>query len=77
MPCIGFAKRQIAAMAVNEFLARIHPYRSGKNRDHAWRTVVLTDVVTLSEPDGKPCPVMAANVGRGDLEPLLEITELG
>lgn len=66
----------IASFAVNELLARIHPYRLDSNADFAVRRISLSHGIFESEPDGQACPSLAKHVGRGDVEPLLEWAEL-
>ena len=66
----------IASLAVNEFLARLHPYRMDPNGESAIFRVSLSHGIFGSEPDGDPCPVIGRHVGRGDVEPLLDLAEL-
>jgi hypothetical protein len=66
----------IASLAVNELLARIHPYRLDPNSDFAVRRISLSHSIFEAEPDGEPCPSLSKHVGRGDVEPLLEWPEL-
>lgn len=66
----------IASFAVNELLARIHPYRLDSNADFAVRRISLSHGIFESESDGVACPALAKHVGRGDVEPLLEWAEL-
>jgi hypothetical protein len=66
----------IASLAVNELLARIHPYRIDPNRDFAIRRVSLSHGIFEHDGDGDPCPALAKHTGRGDVEPLLEWPEL-
>jgi hypothetical protein len=65
-----------AALAVNEFLARIHGYRDDGNAEFAAYGMSLTQARLITQPDGEPCPALAALVGRGDVRPLLGIPEL-
>ena len=66
----------IASLAVNEFLARLHPYRLDPNGDYAVNRISLSHGICDHEPDGEPCRVLARHAGRGDVEPLLEWAEL-
>lgn len=66
----------IASLAVNELLARLHPYRIDPNGEFAVRRISLSHGIFESESDGEPCPSLAKQVGRGDVEPLLEWAEL-
>ena len=65
-----------ASLAVNEFLARLHPFREEPN--HIWAAVTfsLASMELIPDPESGICELMAANVGRGDLEPPLGLLEL-
>jgi hypothetical protein len=66
----------IASLAVNELLARIHPYRSDPNDDYAVMRVSLSHGIFDHEPDGEPCSVLRRHLGRGDVVPLVDWAEL-
>jgi len=66
----------IASLAVNEMLARLHPYRLDPNGDYAVTRVSLSHGIFDRETDGPPCEVLARHVGRGDVEPMLDWAEL-
>lgn len=66
----------IASLAMNEFLARLHPYRLEPNGDYAIHRISLSHGIYEHAPDGEPCPVLARHVGRGDVHPLLDWAEL-
>lgn len=66
----------IASLAVNEFLARLHPYRLEPNSEYAVHRISLSHGIYEHLDDGEPCTVLARHVGRGDVEPLLEWAEL-
>ncbi|MFA5263333.1 MAG: ThiF family adenylyltransferase [Opitutaceae bacterium] len=68
----GFA----ASHAVNEMLARIHPFRRDPNREFRHQTFSLADGAWLRVDDGPPCPFLAKRAGRGDCRPLLDNAEL-
>ena len=63
----GFA----ASHAVNELLARLHPYRRDSNVDFRYQTFSLTDGAWLRIPDGPACGLLLRHVGRGDAIPLI------
>ena len=65
-----------AALAVNEFLARIHGYRDDGNEDFAVHRISMTQSQIYRQPDGEPCPSLARHVGRGDVRPLLDMPVL-
>jgi len=65
-----------ASLAVNEFLARIHPYREEPNCMHASVTFSLASMELFSEPEDGTCDVLSNRVGFGDRTPLLDLVEL-
>lgn len=66
----------IASLAVNELLARLHPYRLDPNAEYAVHRISLSHGIYEYEPDGEPCALLAKHVGRGDVVPLLDMPEL-
>jgi hypothetical protein len=60
-PAVISVNMQLAAMAVNEFLARIHHFRDDGNKLFAQTRI---------------SKVLSRNVGRGDVFPLLDMPEL-
>ncbi len=75
-PAVISVNMQLASMAVNEFLARLHPYRYDPNRDFAVHRVSLIQGAAYLEPDGPPCKALARHAGRGDVRPLLDMPAL-
>lgn len=75
-PAVISVNMLVAAVAVNDFLARLHPFRLDPNGGFAAQTVSLTQGEYVQLPDGEPCPMFAKKVGRGDVRPLLEMPEL-
>lgn len=65
-----------SALAVNEFLARIHGYRDDGNYEFAVHRISLTQSQIYRQEDGDPCPQLAHHVGRGDVRPLLDMPVL-
>ena len=66
----------IASLAVNELLARLHPYRLDPNDEYSVHRLSLSHGIYEHESDGEPCSLLAQHVGRGDVTPLLEWAEL-
>lgn len=64
-----------ASMAVFELLARLHGFRSD-DAELAEQRLCLTDFYVSSAPEGAPCEALRRHVGRGDVEPLLDMPEL-
>lgn len=75
-PAVVQLNSLLASLAVNEFLARLHPYRLDPNADYAVHRLSLSHGIYEHEDDGDPCPVLARHVGRGDVSPLLDWAEL-
>lgn len=75
-PAVISVNMQIASLAVNEFLARLHPYRDEPNSEFAIHRISISQAQIYREPDGAPCPVLSRHVGRGDSTPLLDMPEL-
>jgi hypothetical protein len=75
-PAVISVNALAASHAVNEFLARLHPYRLDPNREFARVAVSLTGSFMLTEPEGAPENAFAAFVGRADTDPLLQMPEL-
>lgn len=66
-----------ASMAVNEFLARIHPFRHDPNGDYAQYSMSIAQMhLYQPDSDGEPDQSLVRYVGRGDLVPLLGISSL-
>lgn len=77
-PAVISVNMDAAAAAMNEFLARIHPYRVMPNRNFAIRRICLTDPEASSnEGEPRPCPIMDRMVGTGDQKPFLGMPLLG
>lgn len=75
-PAVVSVNTQLAAMAVNEFLARLRPYRDDPNADYAVHRFSLNQGCIYKEPDGAPDIYLARLVGRGDARPLLNMPRL-
>ena len=75
-PAVVQLNSLVASLAVNEFLARLHPYRLDPNGDYAIHRLSISHGIYEYEQDGEPCPMLARHVGRGDVTPLLDWAEL-
>ena len=75
-PAVIQVNSLLASLAVNELLARLHPYRLDPNREYAVHRLSLSHGIYEHEGDGEPCPILTHHVGRGDVEPLLDWAEL-
>ena len=65
-----------ASLVVNEFLARLHPHRNQTNANYAYLGANLSEMQFYPEVEDSTCAVLQRQVGRGDVEPLLERTML-
>jgi ThiF family/Prokaryotic homologs of the JAB domain len=65
-----------ASLAVNELLARLHPYRDDGNAEFASYGISLTQARIIAAREDEPCLVLSRHVGRGDVRPLLNMPEL-
>ena len=65
-----------ASLAVNELLARLHPYREENNDTYASTTFSLSSMELITEQEGIPCQTLFDRVGIGDTVPLLGLLEL-
>ena len=75
-PAVVSINMHLASMAVLELLARIHPYRYEENRHYAVTRVSLSDMSSHNEPEGEPCPLFSRHIGRGDVDPALDMPGL-
>lgn len=71
-PAVITINMQIAAMAANEFIARLHPYRRVDSAECAIRTFDFRENDHVCEPDGTSSPLLPRHVGRGDARPFLD-----
>lgn len=75
-PAVISVNMQMASTAVNEFLARLHPYRLDDNSDFATVRTSFIQGVNYSEIEGAASGAFFRNVGKGDVRPLLQMPEL-
>ncbi len=75
-PAVVSVNMHYASLAVNEFLARLHPYRDDGNDGFAWFGSSLTQARFFQATDGEPCQALTRHVGRGDVTPLLDMPAL-
>lgn len=76
-PAVISVNMFFASLAVNEFLARLHPYRDDENKHFATYRYSLSQAQIYKEGEGDTCRLLARHVGRGDVNPLLDMPELG
>ena len=71
-PAVISVNMFFSSLVVNDFLARLHPYRNRKNAEYAWIGGNLSEMQFFSEAEAEPCQVLKRHVGKGDVIPLLE-----
>lgn len=75
-PAVISINTQMASTAVNEFLARLHPYRLDDNSDFATVRTSFIQGVNYQEPDESASGTFFRHIGKGDVRPLLLMPEL-
>jgi len=75
-PAVISINMQIASMAVNEFLARLHPYRTDNNSEFATIRVNFGNWAFIKTPEEAEESRFSREIGRGDKQPLLSMPEL-
>lgn len=74
-PAVISVNALAASLVVNEFLARLHPLRLASNSDHASVRLRFDAMLLDVERESNEGPLRRA-LGRGDLTPLLDMTDL-
>lgn len=75
-PAVISINMQIASVAVNEFLARLHPYRLDDNASTAIVRINFVGSEVIRSEEGEPSGMFSKWVGRGDTMPLLNMPAL-
>jgi hypothetical protein len=75
-PAVISINMQMASCAVNEFLARLHPYRLDANSESAVVRSSFIQGIEYREAEGEPSGIFSKVIGRGDADPLLGMPEL-
>lgn len=65
-----------SALAVNELLARLHPFREEPNVAYAAVTFSLASMELIYDHEAGICDILGSKVGYGDTKPLLGLMEL-
>ena len=71
-PAVISVNMFFASLAINELLARLHPYRNEQNNAYATVSASLAELQVYREPEEAPCALLRSHVGRGDVLPLLD-----
>ncbi|NRF38545.1 ThiF family adenylyltransferase [Pedobacter foliorum] len=75
-PAVISINMQVAATAINDFLARIHPYRNQDNSEIDAIKIDFADATSYPDKITDTCPFFSKLVGKGDVAPLLNNAEL-
>jgi hypothetical protein len=76
-PAVISVNTQIASMAVNEFLARLHPFRLDGNEESAVVRISFMQGAIYREPEEQGSGMFRRSIGRADVEPPLSLPDLG
>lgn len=76
-PAVISINTAASAMAVNELLARLHPYRTRPNAEFAVQKLLFSHGRTITRPEGESDRLLAPYVGRGDCVPMLMLPRIG
>jgi len=74
-PAVISINIQMSAIAVNELLARIHPYRTIANEEIDVIKSNFADAITFHDSLPDPCLYFSKRVGRGSVHPILDRLE--
>lgn len=75
-PAVISVNMQVASTAINDLLARLHPFRNLPNREIDAIKIDFADAVSYPDSFNEACPFFGKFVGKGDIEPLLDNIEL-
>jgi hypothetical protein len=75
-PAVISINMHMASTAVNEFLARIHPYRLDANADFAIVRTSFIQGTNYPEAEGIASGTFFPHIGKGDVRPLLSMPEI-
>lgn len=75
-PAVISINMQIASTAVNEFLARLHPYRYDDNAEFSVVRTAFIQGAAYHEAESMPSGTFFRNLGKADVTPLLSMPEL-
>ena len=77
-PAVISVNMNIASQAVNEFLNRIHSYKGEDSANYALSTIDITEgyIVNVNEDEFEVDFYLKKRLGRGDLVPFIEMSEL-
>ncbi|MES2359362.1 MAG: ThiF family adenylyltransferase, partial [Gemmatimonadota bacterium] len=75
-PAVISINMQTASIAINELLARLHPYRYDDNGESAIVRTSFIASITFREPEGVASGAFSRHIGKADVRPLLGMPDL-
>jgi hypothetical protein len=75
-PAVISINMQMASIAINEFLARLHPFRYDDNADSAVVRHSFVHPAEYREQEPAGSGMFGTQIGKGDVDPLLGMPEL-
>ena len=77
-PAVISVNMQVASHAINEFLNRIHPFKSDHPSNYAASSIDISEgyIVNSNESDFEIDAYLKKKSGRGDMSPFIEMSEL-
>lgn len=75
-PAVISINTATSSAAVNEFLARLHPFRTRPNAEFAIQKILFTHGRLVNRAEGPADTVLAPHVGRGNTQPPLLLPRL-
>ena len=75
-PAVISLNMSVASLGVHELLARLHSFRDNPNSAYDHIQVDLADMALYNDSNPQKCPIFRADVGKGDVNPLLGLLEL-
>lgn len=77
-PAVISVNMLISSIGMNEFLNRVHPFKSEPPRNYAVITIDITEnyIINLSEDERPVDTYLLKKIGRGDMKPFMDTPEL-
>jgi hypothetical protein len=72
-PAVISVNMMLSSICINDFLARIHPYRNFDNSEIETIRVNLCELDFIKEKVTAPCSLLGKHTGKGDVKPLLDM----
>ncbi|MBI9013191.1 MAG: ThiF family adenylyltransferase [Clostridiales bacterium] len=75
-PAVISVNTLVSSFGINDFLARIHPYRNNDNNDILATRINLVETLLMHDDQFGECHVYSKYLGRGNCNPLLNLVEI-